>query len=148
MKIFGLQYSEIFHERRSLVFGIQKFFMNEDLRSSVFGKFLRTKIFGLRYSENFHERRSSVFGIRSISLFGATLLSTIHEPATTFPRQSSTVIRCMSSATISVSCHQLSSVIAVMLCLSVTVTRSCPYHTLAFSHFLADSEYLLFDNFI
>ena len=48
--------------------------MNEDLRSSVFGNFLRTKIFGLRYSEIFHEQRSSVFGIRSKSLFGATLL--------------------------------------------------------------------------
>ena len=49
-KIFGLRYSEIFHERRSSVFGIRKFFKNEDLRSSVFGNFSRTKIFGLRYS--------------------------------------------------------------------------------------------------
>ena len=37
--------------------------MNEDLRSSVFGKFLRTKIFGLQYSEIFHERRYSVSGL-------------------------------------------------------------------------------------
>ena len=35
-KIFGLQYSEIFHERRYSVFGLRKFFMNEDLLSSVF----------------------------------------------------------------------------------------------------------------
>ena len=48
-KIFSLRYSEFFHERRSLVFGIRKIFKNEDLRSSC--------------SENFHERRSSVFGI-------------------------------------------------------------------------------------
>ena len=48
--------------------------MNEDLRYSVFGNFLRSKIFGLRSSEIFHERRSSVFGLRSKSLFGATLV--------------------------------------------------------------------------
>ena len=72
-KIFGLRYSEIFHERRSSVFGIRNFFKNEDLRSSVFGNFLWTKIFGLQYSEIFYERRSSVFGIWSKSLFGATL---------------------------------------------------------------------------
>ena len=35
-KIFSLRSSEIFHERRSSVFGIRKFFKNEDLRSSVF----------------------------------------------------------------------------------------------------------------
>ena len=38
-KIFSLRYSKIFLERRSLVFGIRKIFMNEDLRFSVFGQF-------------------------------------------------------------------------------------------------------------
>ena len=48
--LFGLRYSEIFHERRYSVFGLRKFFKNEDLQSSVFGYFSWTKIFGLRYS--------------------------------------------------------------------------------------------------
>ena len=37
-KIFGLWSLENFQERRSSVFGIRKFFKNEDLRSSVFGQ--------------------------------------------------------------------------------------------------------------
>ena len=71
--LFGIRYSEIFHEGSSSVFGIQKFFTNEDLWSSVFGNFSWTKIFGIRSSEIFHEWRSSVFGIPSIILLGATL---------------------------------------------------------------------------
>ena len=35
-KIFGLRSSKTFHYRRSSVFGIRIFFINEDLRSSVF----------------------------------------------------------------------------------------------------------------
>ena len=61
-KIFGLRYSEIFHERRSSVFGIRKFFKNEDLRSSVFGNFSWTKIFGLRYSVKITLRCNSGIG--------------------------------------------------------------------------------------
>ena len=34
--IFGLRSSKTFHQRRSSVFGIRIFFINEDLRSSVF----------------------------------------------------------------------------------------------------------------
>ena len=37
--LFGLRYSEIFHEQRYSVFGIRKFFISEDLQSSVFGNF-------------------------------------------------------------------------------------------------------------
>ena len=54
-----IRYSEIFHEWRYSVFSIRKFFMNEDLRSLVFGKLLWTKIFGLWYSVNFTLRCNS-----------------------------------------------------------------------------------------
>ena len=64
--LFGLRYSEIFHERRYSVFGLRKFFISEDLRSSVFENFSLSKIFGLRYSDIFHKRRSSVFSIREL----------------------------------------------------------------------------------
>ena len=59
----NIWYSEIFCGQ--ILFGIGKFFMNEDIRSSVFGNISLAKIFSLRYSEIFYERRSSVFGIRN-----------------------------------------------------------------------------------
>ena len=43
---------------------VRKFFMDKDIRSSVFGNFSLAKIFSLRYSEIFHKQRSLVFGIR------------------------------------------------------------------------------------
>ena len=55
----NIWYSEIFCVQ--ILFSIRKFFMNEDIRSSVFENFSLAKIFGLRSSEIFHERRSSVF---------------------------------------------------------------------------------------
>ena len=60
----NIWYSEIFCGQ--ILFGIGKFFMNEDIRSSVFGNFSETKIFGLRSSEIFQKRRSSVFSIREL----------------------------------------------------------------------------------
>ena len=59
--VFGIQ--NFFADKYYLVVGIQKFFMNEDIQSSVFGNISLAKIFSLRYSEIFHGRRSSVLGI-------------------------------------------------------------------------------------
>ena len=56
--VLGLS-QEIFHEQRYSVFGIRKFFISEELRSSVFGFFLRTKIFVFKKIPNTKDRRSS-----------------------------------------------------------------------------------------
>ena len=62
-----LRYSRIVGtEQYYSVFGLRKFFISEDLRSSVFENFSLSKIFGLRYSDIFHKRRSSVFSIREL----------------------------------------------------------------------------------
>ena len=67
--LFGIWYSEIFHER--ILFGIRKFFTNGYIRYSIFENFSWTNT--IRYSEILHGWIYSVFGIQPNSLFGATL---------------------------------------------------------------------------
>ena len=62
--VFGIQ--NFFADKYYSVVVIRKFFMNKDIRSSVFGNFSLVKIFGLRSSEIFQKRRSSVFSIREL----------------------------------------------------------------------------------